>query len=100
MDTQIFLTLTSGYHWLGICGTVISIGAALMSSTYVVTTCRFFIGSLINRQFKGKQPLTVPYWIPFMGSAIFMANDAHGFYESAVYRLVARRFINLLISHV
>ena len=84
MDVRILLPLTSGHKWLDILGAIISIGAVLLSSIYLITTFRFFVGSLVDRRYKGKQPLTLPYWIPYLGSALLMTNDAHSFYESAM----------------
>jgi len=84
MDARMFLPVTSGYKGLDILGVILSIAAALFCSTYLVTTCRFLIGSLSDRRHKGKQPLTLPYWIPFIGSSIFMATNGHAFYESVM----------------
>lgn len=70
-----------GVNTLGAIGFLITL---LICSTYLVTTCQAFIGSLYDRRYKGKQPLTLPYWIPFLGSSIFMATNGHAFYETAM----------------
>jgi hypothetical protein len=84
MDARMLLPIGAAFKGLDILGAIISIIILLFCSTYLVTTCRFFIGSLGDRRHKGKQPLTLPYWIPFLGSSIFMATNGHAFYETAM----------------
>lgn len=49
-------------------------------ATYLFTLCRFYLTSGPKSRFEGKEPPTLPYWIPFVGSAIPMVTDPHKFF--------------------
>ena len=85
MDATMRLPIPPGFkELLHALGAIVFLMTLLCCSTYLITTCRFFIGCLGDRRHKGKQPLTLPYWIPFLGSSIFMATNGHAFYETAM----------------
>ena len=53
--------------------------------TFLLTFLRFRLQCLGDRRFKGKEPPTLPYWIPFVGSALGMVRNPHGFYKGAMF---------------
>jgi len=58
----------------------------IIASTFLITTCRFYIGvSLGDRRFRGLEPLTLPYCIPWIGSGLSIIRNPHAFYESAMF---------------
>ena len=56
----------------------------LLSSTYIFTKCRYIAYSLVEGQHVGRKPATLPYWIPYVGSALHYVIDAHDFFISAL----------------
>lgn len=72
------------YPWLHNYSGVLLTALILIFSTYVFTKLRYLTSTLPGRS-QGKQPLTLPYWIPFIGSSILMTKNAHAFYESTLY---------------
>ncbi|KAK1635793.1 cytochrome P450 [Colletotrichum phormii] len=52
--------------------------------TYIFTTCRFYLSSKKNRQFRGNEPPTLAYWLPWVGNGIQMIRDPHKFYEETL----------------
>lgn len=68
----------------------------LLSSTFLVTTCRYYIQTRFrDGRFKGLEPVTLPYWIPWIGSGLTVATNPHKFYE---YALSVRQFCTSLIN--
>ena len=56
----------------------------VLASTYVFTSCRFYIGcSFENRRLKGLEPLTLPYFIPWVGTGLSIVLNPHKFYQTA-----------------
>lgn len=53
--------------------------------TYIFTSCRFYLSSKKNRQFRGNEPPTLAYWLPWVGNGIQMIRDPHKFYEETLY---------------
>jgi hypothetical protein len=53
----------------------------LLVSTNCITTCRFAYQSLIDRRNQGKEPLTLPYSLPWIGSALQITQNTHSFYD-------------------
>ena len=76
-----------GPRWLSTPIGIVVIALLLFSGTYIFTKTRYVIGSLMGGEGKGKQPRTLPYWIPFVGNSIAMTTDAIAFYSVAGYVL-------------
>lgn len=57
----------------------------LCAITYLFTSFRFSLTSGLNSRFKGNEPPTLPYWIPWVGNAWSMVTDPHKFYEETLY---------------
>lgn len=53
--------------------------------TYIFTSCRFYLSSKKNREFRGNEPPTLAYWLPWVGNGIQMIRDPHKFYEETLY---------------
>lgn len=53
----------------------------LLVSTHCLTTCRFVYQSLFDRRNQGKEPPTLPYSLPWVGSALQLIQNPHGFCE-------------------
>ncbi|KAK1980437.1 cytochrome P450 [Colletotrichum cereale] len=53
----------------------------LCLSTYVFTSCRFYLNSRASRRFQGNEPPTLSYWLPWVGNGLDMIRDPHKFYE-------------------
>ena len=70
--------LTSSPSWL----TLGLVGTILVFGTYIYTSLRWFLQSMLQPDTQ-KRPLTLPYWIPFVGHTIWVVRDAHGLYEAA-----------------
>jgi hypothetical protein len=58
---------------------------SILTSTFLFTNLRFRLQCLGDMRLKGKEPPTLPYWIPFVGSALGMVRNPHGFYKSAMF---------------
>lgn len=56
-------------------------------STHCFTTLRYLIQSFSDRRFKGKEPPTLPYQLPGIGSALDLIRNPHGFFDSIAYVL-------------
>lgn len=56
----------------------------LVLSTHCFTTARYLIQSLSDRRYKGKEPTSLPYQLPGVGSALELVRNPHGFFNSAV----------------
>ncbi|KAK7920062.1 hypothetical protein PG985_008084 [Apiospora marii] len=56
----------------------------LFVATYLFTSCRFHMTSGHDSRFRGKEPPTLPYWIPYVGNAWSMVTDPHKFYEKTL----------------
>lgn len=52
-------------------------------STHCFTTARYIIQSFTDRRYKGKEPSTLPYQLPGVGSALDLVRNPHGFFDSA-----------------
>lgn len=57
-------------------------GFFLLFSTYCFTTIRYFIQRSYDRRYRGKEPNTLPYILPGVGSALSLIKNPHGFFES------------------
>ncbi|KAK7978389.1 Cholesterol 7-alpha-monooxygenase [Apiospora saccharicola] len=66
-----------------LCKAALSV-AMLFVATYLFTSCRFHLTSGHDSRFKGKEPPTLPYWIPYLGNAWSMVTDPHSFYEETL----------------
>ena len=53
-------------------------------STHCFTTARYLLQSFTDRRYKGKEPATLPYQLPGVGSALDLVKNPHGFFDSAV----------------
>ena len=58
---------------------------SIFGGTFLITTCRFHLGHITNPRNTGKEPPTLPYFIPWVGSALSMISDPHGFYELTMF---------------
>lgn len=56
----------------------------LSLTTYIFTTCRFYLTSRASSRFMGKEPPTLSYWIPWVGNGLSMVRDPHKFYEETL----------------
>lgn len=56
----------------------------LLFSTYCITTIRYSLQRLCNRRYQGKEPSTLPYGVPGLGSALGLIRNPHGFFKSIV----------------
>ncbi|PGH00652.1 hypothetical protein AJ80_09142 [Polytolypa hystricis UAMH7299] len=55
-------------------------------ATYLFTLCRFYATRGPKSRFAGSEPPTVPYWIPFVGSALSMVTDPHKFFMETLVK--------------
>lgn len=63
----------------------LALGIILLLSTFCFTTIRYFIQChALDRRYKGKEPATLPYWIPFVGSALHMIESPHNFLDQVL----------------
>ena len=56
----------------------------ILVTTYLFTVCRFYVTRGPRSRFKGNEPPTLPYWIPFVGNAFLMISDPHKFFEQTL----------------
>lgn len=61
-----------------------SIALALLLLTHCFTTIRYLVQRSYDRRFRGKEPLTLPYVLPGVGSALSLITNPHGFFDSIV----------------
>ncbi|KAK8040055.1 hypothetical protein PG993_008466 [Apiospora rasikravindrae] len=66
-----------------LCKAALSI-VMLFVATYLFTSCRFHWTSGHDSRFRGREPPTLPYWIPWLGNAWSMVTDPHKFYEKTL----------------
>lgn len=60
----------------------LSFALIVVLSTHCFTTARYYIHyHLIDHHNRGKEPLTLPYSLPWVGSAIYMIENPHGFFD-------------------
>ena len=70
---QMFLSIAGDNRMQYCISFTLALGIILLLSTYFLTTVRYLIKShFLDRRFKGNEPATLPYWIPFIGSALDM----------------------------
>ncbi|KAI9783662.1 MAG: hypothetical protein M1839_003510 [Geoglossum umbratile] len=60
---------------------------SILTSTFLFTSLRFRLKCLGDMRLEGKEPPTLPYWIPFIGSSLGMMRNPHGFYKSAMFNV-------------
>jgi hypothetical protein len=65
----------------------IAILTIILGSTYIFTSCRFYVGPFLQLWGIRKEPLTLPYWTSYFGNALSMTRDSRAFYASAMWRL-------------
>ncbi|KAK6827835.1 hypothetical protein PG987_011176 [Apiospora arundinis] len=64
---------------------ILLISLLIPIGTFLVTTYSFHIASRLGgRRFRGLEPPTLPYWIPFIGSGLSIATNPHKFYEDVM----------------
>jgi hypothetical protein len=56
----------------------------LLFSTYCITTIRYSLQRFSDRRYQGKEPSTLPYGVPGLGSALGLIRNPHGFFKSIV----------------
>ncbi|KPA38475.1 cytochrome p450 7b1, partial [Fusarium langsethiae] len=59
----------------------------LLFSTYCITTIRYSLQRISNRRYQGKEPSTLPYGVPGLGSAFGLIRNPHGFFKSIVKKV-------------
>ncbi|SPO01744.1 related to cytochrome P450 7B1 [Cephalotrichum gorgonifer] len=59
----------------------------LVLSTHCFTTARYLFQSFSDRRYKGKEPTSLPYQLPGVGSALQLVRNPHGFFDSVVRRV-------------
>src|SRR5262245_53597203 len=64
---------------------VLILPISILVFTFLFTTLRFRLQRLDDGRFEGKEPPTLPYWIPFVGSAVEMSRNPNGFYKAAMF---------------
>lgn len=74
--------MTFGFAFYVLYLEVISIGLLLMLATHCFTTIRFRIHHHYNRRHQGREPATIPYSIPGLGSALSWIQRPHDFFDS------------------
>ncbi|KAK3315645.1 cytochrome P450 [Apodospora peruviana] len=73
---------------LGRVGLEIVLGVLiLLLSTHCFTTCRYLLQSFRNRRYKGKEPSSLPYQLPGIGSAFQLVTNPHRFFDSIANRI-------------
>ena len=74
-----------GQYTLGVIPLLVCLGVFVpFVATYLFTVCRFYAPRAVHSRCIGKEPPTVPYWIPFVGSAFAMISDPHKFFEETL----------------
>ncbi|KAF5001554.1 hypothetical protein FDECE_10902 [Fusarium decemcellulare] len=63
------------------------IGVLLLLATHCFTTFRYSIQRFCDRRHLGKEPLTLPYALPGVGSALSLIRNPHGFFDSVVRKV-------------
>lgn len=61
------------------------VAVLLLLSTHCITTIRYSIQRFYDRRYRGKEPSTLPYVLPGVGSALSLIRNPHGFFNSIVY---------------
>ena len=75
--------LSTGYRLLDILFSIVIAFCVTVGSTYCITSIRFIVSKRsYGASTKGKEPPTLPYWLPFVGHMFQMA-DLHGLYDLA-----------------
>ena len=63
---------------------LVAVLAFLLFSTYCITTIRYLLQRSCDRRYQGKEPSTLPYGVPGLGSALGLIRNPHGFFKSIV----------------
>lgn len=73
-------------HFLGTSPRTYALAAVLvfLLSTYCITTIRYLLQRSRDRRYQGKEPSTLPYGVPGLGSALGLIRNPHGFFKSIV----------------
>jgi hypothetical protein len=61
------------------------VAVLLLLLTHCITTIRYSVQRFCDRRHKGKEPSTLPYILPGVGSALSLIRNPHGFFNSIVY---------------
>ncbi|KAI9743465.1 MAG: hypothetical protein M1818_002777 [Claussenomyces sp. TS43310] len=69
-----------------IVGCIALILVGICGGTFLFTSLRFHLEQADGRRFTGTEPPTLPYFIPWIGSALEMIRDPHVFYQSTLRR--------------
>ncbi|KAM7198353.1 Cytochrome P450 [Rhypophila sp. PSN 637] len=86
---------------LGIMGLQVAVGVLiLLLSTHVLTTFRYLFQSFRNRRYKGKEPSSLPYQLPGVGSALQLVTNPHGFFDSISNRIKDGEPVRLRLGNV
>lgn len=58
--------------------------------TYIFTSCRFILQSPGYRRYRGKEPPSLPYWLPWIGNGLQFARRPHALYDYARFLFTLR----------
>ncbi|KAM0222085.1 hypothetical protein ACHAPA_009664 [Fusarium lateritium] len=72
----------------------------LLLSTHCITTIRYSMQRFYDRRYKGKEPSTLPYVLPGVGSAISLIRNPHGFFKSIVQKFDNGEPIRMRLGNV
>ena len=79
-----FEGLSTGSRLMDVLIVVLLSLISVLASTLVFTECRYWIQSRGNAgRFQGREPLTLPYMVPYLGGAFRMV-DPHALYFYAL----------------
>lgn len=78
LDMRNAITVTS------FCSKCILATLLLLLLTHCFTTIRYSVQRFRNRRYQGKEPLTLPYILPGVGSALSLITNPHGFFNNIV----------------
>lgn len=65
---------------------LVGILVLIFGGTFLFTSCRFYLSLALRGKHprKGQEPLTLPYWVPLIGSGISAIRDAESLYKFAL----------------
>ncbi|RKK81088.1 hypothetical protein BFJ69_g4000 [Fusarium oxysporum] len=80
--------------------TIALVAVLLLLSTHCITTIRYSIQRFCDRRYQGKEPSTLPYVLPGVGSAPSLIRNPHGFFNSIVQKVENGEPIRMRLGNV
>ncbi|KAM5384726.1 hypothetical protein ACJA88_002573 [Fusarium oxysporum] len=80
--------------------TIALVAVLLLLSTHCITTIRYSIQRFCDRRYQGKEPSTLPYVLPGVGSALSLIRNPHGFFNSIVQKVENGEPIRMRLGNV